>query len=392
MTESISFNNVGKTYNLVGGYRGLRTVLEQFSDRIRGKEVRGTLQALRSVTFSIQEGEAVAFIGPNGAGKTTILKIISRTSLPTAGKVTVIGKVTALIEVFAGFHSDLTANENIHLYCAVLGMKKKEIAAKFDELVEFSGLSKFLDVPLKRLSLGMQMRLGLSCILHSSPDILLVDETIAVGDLEFMEKSFRRIHSMNEDGVTVVIVTQLMDVVRAFARRTIYLKNGSIVFDGDTNTAISRYVSERTSGKLHDYIDLSGGRHPGKIESLTRVNSDSSIEISARNDEPIEISASCQIHSDSTGLEITVCSIGEEKLVVMDTSRRSICLPRGKCEVRLWIERLPLTPGVYTLRATLFDTKTAVRYGYCDRPLRISGESNTGGHLSINHSWSVRPI
>lgn len=374
-------------YNLLIGYRGFRTVIEQMSDRLRGMSVRGTLHALKPTTFEIKEGEAVAFIGPNGAGKTTILKIISRTSLPSAGVVTVTGKVTALIEVFAGFHSDLTTTENINVYCAVLGMKKREIAEGFDELVEFSGLRKFLDVPFKRLSLGMQMRLGLSCILHSSPDILLIDETIAVGDLEFMEKSFRKIHALNSQGVTVIIVTQLMDIVRAFARRAIYINEGTIVFDGDTNSAISRYVSERSAGKISDYIDLSRGTHLGKIISMTSPSSLSSIEIPAGNARRVDLTICCDSANETSGVEVSVCSVGEEKLAVVSTN-----LPAGKAEASLSIDMLPLNPGVYTLRATLYDTTTSIRYGYYDRPLKVSGDSKSGGHIRIDHTWSVKKL
>lgn len=215
-----------------------------FARRLTGKadstdvesafSIRATTEefwALKDVSFSVTKGERVGIIGRNGAGKSTLLKILSRVTSPTSGTVTTRGKVTSLLEVGTGFHPDLTGRENVFLNGSIMGMSKAEIKSKFDQIVEFSEVEKFLDTPVKHYSSGMQMRLAFSVSAHLTPDILILDEVLAVGDYKFSQKCLRRMEEINESGCTVIFVSHSLDAVEKFCKRAIMLSNGGIVMD-----------------------------------------------------------------------------------------------------------------------------------------------------------------
>lgn len=208
---------------------------------------RENIWALEKVNFSVKPGEMVGIIGPNGAGKTTLLKVLSRITPPTKGGATVRGRTGSLLEVGIGFHPELTGRENIYLNGAILGMKKKEIERKFDEIVEFAGIRKFLDTPLKRYSSGMYVRLAFSVVAHLEPDILLVDEVLAVGDLEFQKKCLGKMKEMIHSNRTVLFVSHNMATVANLCPRTILLDSGKIVMDGPSPEVLKYYRDSRES-------------------------------------------------------------------------------------------------------------------------------------------------
>src|SRR5690606_17015896 len=207
---------------------------------------RETLTALDDVSFKIAEGESVGIIGRNGAGKSTLLKILSRITPPTRGTASIAGRVGSLLEVGTGFHNELTGRENIYLNGAILGMRRAEIDARFDEIVAFSELEKFLDTPVKHYSSGMYMRLAFSVAAHLDPEVLIVDEVLAVGDLAFQKKSLGKMKDLGESGRTVLFVSHDMNSISRLCTRAIWLKDGKIAVDGPAVETVAAYLHEQT--------------------------------------------------------------------------------------------------------------------------------------------------
>src|SRR5437763_1479946 len=206
--------------------------------------------ALRDINFSVRRGEVVGIIGRNGAGKSTLLKILSRITDPTEGRVKLKGRVASLLEVGTGFHPELTGRENIYLNGAILGMHRAEIRAKFDEIVAFAETEKFLDTPVKRYSSGMYVRLAFSVAAHLEPEILVIDEVLAVGDAEFQKKCLGKMESVARGGRTVLFVSHNMVAVRSLCSRSILLDQGNIIAEGEVGSTIDAYLtSVRTNGR-----------------------------------------------------------------------------------------------------------------------------------------------
>ena len=253
-----------------------------------------TFWALKDVNFEVNRGEVVGIIGRNGAGKSTLLKILSRITHPTEGEVILKGRVGSLLEVGTGFHPELTGRENVYFNGAILGMKKKEIEDKFDEIVEFSGVEKFLDTPLKRYSSGMQVRLAFSVAAHLDPEILLVDEVLAVGDAAFQKKCLGKMKDVATGGRTVLFVSHNMEAIRRLCPRAVLIADGHIQLDGNSEDIVSAYLShgrEQTPGVRDydgptapgdDYVRLRSIRlvnEVGNLASVFRINEGLSADI-----------------------------------------------------------------------------------------------------------------
>lgn len=219
-----------------------KTLKELIQAIFKKQKTLERIHALKNLSFTLNKGETVGVIGRNGAGKSTLLKLIAKVSIPTSGNIEVNGKVAPLIELGAGFHPELTGKENIYLNGVILGLKEKKIKQKFDDIVEFAGIRKFLDVPIKHYSSGMYMRLAFSVAVFTDPEILLIDEIFAVGDLDFQKKCIRKMEEFKKKGVTIVFVSHDMETVRNFCTRVIYLKNGEIALDGKPEEVIDKYI------------------------------------------------------------------------------------------------------------------------------------------------------
>jgi lipopolysaccharide transport system ATP-binding protein len=222
----------------IQNYRRLRR-LSSF-DGEGGEDV---IWALRDVSFEVDKGEVVGVIGRNGAGKSTLLKVLSQITAPTRGSADLYGRVSSLLEVGTGFHRELTGRENVYLNGTILGMTKPEVDAKFDDIVEFSGIGQFIDTPVKRYSSGMRVRLAFAVAAHLEPEILLIDEVLAVGDAGFQKKCLGKMDEVAQSGRTVLFVSHQMGAVQELCPRTLVLEGGELVFDGNTQEAISRYYS-----------------------------------------------------------------------------------------------------------------------------------------------------
>jgi len=275
----IKFENVSKQYRL--GSVGTGTLshdLNRFLAKIRGKEdptkkvgVVNSLNsrdgefvwALQNINFSLNDGEVLGVVGKNGAGKSTLLKLLSKVTAPTTGEIKVKGRIASLLEVGTGFHPELTGKENIYLNGAILGMTKKEITSKFDEIVDFSGVSKYVDPPVKRYSSGMSVRLAFAVAAHLEPEILIVDEVLAVGDAEFQKKAIGKMQSVSKSGRTVLFVSHNLTAVEQLCTRGLLLQNGMLKMEGPINDITTAYkkasVNEnelRRSGTRHvEFLD-----------------------------------------------------------------------------------------------------------------------------------------
>lgn len=231
-----------------GLQEGVRRILQfNFKRERRTEDQNVAIWALDDVSFEINRGQSMGIIGANGAGKTTLLKILARVTVPTLGRVRMRGRVGSLLEVGTGFHSELTGRENVYLNGAILGMKKKEIDRKFDEIVNFSGVEEFIDTPVKRFSSGMRMRLAFSVAAHLEPEILLVDEVLAVGDIAFQNKSLDKMEKVTREGRTILFVSHNLAAVKSLCPQSIFLEHGQLKFVGDTGTAIQMYLQENES-------------------------------------------------------------------------------------------------------------------------------------------------
>ncbi|HXE56440.1 MAG TPA: ABC transporter ATP-binding protein [Gemmatimonadales bacterium] len=250
----IEVTRLWKKFHRGPAHDSLRDLIPALARRLVGRAPAATslgagdFWALRDVTFSVRPGEALGIIGPNGAGKSTLLKLLTRILRPSAGRCVVRGRIGALIEIAAGFHPDLTGRENVFLQGAIMGMRRAEIVGRFDEIVEFSGIADFIDTPVKRYSSGMNARLGFSIAAHLRPEVLLIDEVLAVGDLAFQAKAFRRIHEMAGLGVPVVVVSHQLDRIATLCTHAILLERGRVVRHGTPAECIAAYVQGTEAG------------------------------------------------------------------------------------------------------------------------------------------------
>jgi lipopolysaccharide transport system ATP-binding protein len=261
---AIKVVNLSKKYKIGERvpYKTLREEIIKFFKRDRKKE-NEYIWALKDVSLEIKKGEIVGIIGPNGAGKTTLLKILSRITEPTDGYAEVYGRVGSLLEVGVGFHPELTGRENIYLNGAMLGMSKKEIDKKFDQIVSFAEIEKFIDTPVKHYSSGMYVRLAFSVAAHLEPEILLVDEVLAVGDISFQQKCLGKMDQVTKEGRTVLFVSHNMSAIRSLCKRVIWLENGKIKKEGDANSVTIEY--EET------FLKYGGGLSPERVRKNEEI-------------------------------------------------------------------------------------------------------------------------
>lgn len=321
---AVQVENLSKLYR-VGQFVSYRTLRESLTNAVlapfrrmsstlsrqkpsatESTSTNQTIWALKDVSFKVEQGEAIGIIGRNGAGKTTLLKILTRITTPTEGYVEIRGRVGSLLEVGTGFHSELTGRENIYLNGAVLGMKRAEIDRKFDEIVEFSGVKKFLDTPLKRYSSGMQVRLAFAVAAHLEPEILLVDEVLAVGDAEFQKKCLGKMDEVTKGGRTVLFVSHNMAAIKALCQRTILLEQGEIVMDGPTESVVRHYLGSglhTQAERKWDDINSAPGGDLVRLHAVRAKNSKGEVTSEFNIQEPIYIEMEFQVLQEGIVLD-----------------------------------------------------------------------------------------
>ena len=262
MSAAIEAQELSKRYRIgqmQAAYGTLRDSLSRAAARLVGREEtheRHEIWALRDVSFSVSEGEVLGVIGRNGAGKSTLLKVLTRITTPTTGRAIIRGRVGSLLEVGTGFNPELTGRENVFLNGSMLGMKRREIQRKLNEIIEFSGIEKFMDTPVKRYSSGMYVRLAFSVAAHLEPEILLVDEVLAVGDAEFQQRCLGRMEDFSGTGRTVLFVSHNMQTINQLCDRAIWLEGGKVIQDGDPSNVVTNYLhSSHGSGSRVSWPD-----------------------------------------------------------------------------------------------------------------------------------------
>lgn len=307
--------------------------------------------ALEDINFEVKKGEVLGIIGRNGAGKSTLLKILSRVTAPTSGEIRLNGSLASLLEVGTGFHHELTGRENIFLNGAILGMTKAEIQSKLDEIVEFSGCARYLDTPVKRYSSGMMVRLGFAVAAHLEPDILVVDEVLAVGDAEFQKKCIGKMQDVASQGRTVLFVSHNMTAVASLCDRIILLSNGQVACDGLPDEVISMYLNGMESEPKHIFsADLRNGS--GEVKVLDAVLDGHPlctwkplvIRLTIGVEQPVAFDVSVAIRSIS---RIPLCQAYSQH------SSESFCMEPGCHQIQVQIPAIPLSPGTYRMNLWL---------------------------------------
>lgn len=267
----IKIEGISKRYQ-IGTKEPYYSLRDSFVNAFKKKKPKEEFWALKDINFEVQQGEMVGIIGRNGAGKSTLLKILSRITPPTKGKITMHGRVASLLEVGTGFNPELTGRENIYLNGAILGMTKKEISRKFDEIVAFSEIEKFLDTPVKRYSSGMYVRLAFAVAAHLEPEILIVDEVLAVGDAQFQKKCLGKMGEVAKGGRTVLFVSHNMGAIEQLCKKCVWIENGKIKDTGDTYSITEKYLEIKTNVNKNELIKKEG------IEVNFKILNNSNVE------------------------------------------------------------------------------------------------------------------
>ncbi len=276
MKPILEIRNISKTFTIGGKKKGYLSLRESFIEKFKSftkREKNEQFWALKDISFDVYPGDSIGIIGKNGAGKSTLLKIISKITPPTKGQITARGRIASLLEVGTGFHPELTGRENIFLNGSILGLKRSEILSRFDEIVDFSGVEQFLETPLKHYSSGMQLRLAFSVAAHLEPEILVVDEVLAVGDAEFQKKCLGKMEEVSKnEGRTVLFVSHNLGAVKNLCRKGIHLKNGNINASGNTSEIVDIYLKSLKFSVPLNKITFNGPLHSKVILSKVLLN------------------------------------------------------------------------------------------------------------------------
>ncbi len=419
---AIRTESLGKRYRigeqLVNPRFRYRTLRDSFGDTLRlplrlarkgiganggSSDSENTIWALRDISLEVRRGEVLGVIGRNGAGKSTLLKILSRVTEPTEGYAMIHGRVGSLLEVGTGFHPELTGRENIYLNGAILGMKRTEIDRKFDEIVDFSGVEKFIDTPVKRYSSGMYLRLAFSVAAHLEPEILVVDEVLAVGDAEFQRKCLGKMSSVAQEGRTVLFVSHNMSAIMRLTKETIVLESGRLALRAPTSEAVDYYMSSgfsQTGERQWTADEIPAGAAPFRPIALRVRDAQKRAVDAFRSVEPITIEVEYCLDAPIQGLRVGVylsTARGETVLTSFDTDERDQFERLGVRPAGHYVSRTALPPdflneGRYVLgfNASAYRIK---RYFQDERALMftVDGTGAPGMHWPETRLGPVRP-
>lgn len=406
MAAAVQFDNVSKKFTL--RHERARSFQEAALAFLRGQNnSREELWALKDVSFVVERGKTVGVIGPNGSGKSTVLKLITRILEPTSGRIDVGGRVSALIELGAGFHPDLTGRENVYLNGSLLGFSRKEMEAKFKKIVEFSELEKFIDVPIKHYSSGMHMRLGFAVAIHVNPDILLIDEILAVGDQAFQNKCLAKISELKSQGVTILFVSHDLEAVRNLCTSAIWLENGVIQERGTTDRVIDSYLNNITTAtearlgqeqRIGDNENRWGSREV-EITNVKFLDAQGRERRAFKTGERMMVRLRYHAH---TGVKrpvfgLAIYSSGGIQVNGPNTrfSDYTVESVEGPGEIDYIVDMLPLLEGTYELSAVVYDQDCLHAYDHQHRMYTFIVQRGTVkeryGMIYIPCEWRLRP-
>ncbi len=414
---AITINDIGKMYRIGLAQERARSfgeaclkLLKAPFERFRqlGEKTRREEEfwALQGISFDVHPGEVVGIIGRNGAGKSTLLKILSRITEPTTGRAVIHGRVGSLLEVGTGFHRDLTGRENVYLNGAILGMKKVEIDEKFDDIVDFSGVAKFIDTPVKRYSSGMFVRLAFAVAAHLEPEIMIVDEVLAVGDAAFQKRCLGKMEDVSKTGRTVLFVSHNMGAVETLCTRGVYLEDGQVAFDGPVHEAVSQYLSKNYvndddvlttcarsgTGRIRltgFHLETPDGRPVANVKSGDDVVF--CLDYRTHGDHITHVSPSISIHAENEdGLFLNYSHFSDTYFEGLPDRGTFRCLVR----------KLPLTVGNYLVGLRVLEKGAEADWPRIYIPFNVAmgdfygtstveGELNNWGHFLVDAEWSA---
>jgi lipopolysaccharide transport system ATP-binding protein len=351
--------------------------------------------ALRDVNFVVHQGDRLGIIGRNGAGKSTLLKILSRITDPTDGRIEIAGRVSSLLEVGTGFHPELSGRENIFLNGAILGMRANEVRQKFDQIVAFAEVERFLDTPVKRYSSGMYVRLAFAVAAHLEPDILVVDEVLAVGDAQFQQKCLGRMEELSRSGRTILFVTHNMDAMLALCNRGLVLESGAVVYDGAPIEARQHYLSKVSTAEYSVARHAGRGGSGGVSIKTVRVDSGKSLSEPLTSGDQLSLCMTASVESEYQSRKEMQVAFGIDTIegqrlytVISSWDGMSIEANSGRIDIACDIESIPLIPGRYLISATVLfrgDTLDSVQhcatFDVLPRPRNV--------HVERMHGWGA---
>jgi lipopolysaccharide transport system ATP-binding protein len=404
MTDSVlSLEGVGKYYRLGGmqPYQTLRDNLAGMFSRRRDPtpEKDKGFWALRDISFDLKEGEVLGIVGRNGAGKSTLLKLLSRITTPDEGRITVRGRIGSLLEVGTGFHPELTGRENVFMNGILLGMTHREVARKFDEIVAFSGVGEFLDTPVKRYSSGMRVRLGFAVAAHLDPEILVIDEVLAVGDAEFQRKCLGRMNTVASEGRTVLFVSHQMDAILSLCTRAIWLESGRMKLDGLAKDVVPSYLSSATNAAISEIADRQDRSGEGNVRIIGLTLSDESnrplstgraaiVKFSLASEKPIKAGIIARFAiRDNMDRVIT--------LLTSESASQELMFEGTHGVANCTIPKLPLMPGDYSADVSLWQNgylqdkiNRAIAFTVMAGNYSESGKNYQVGLFHLDQDWS----
>ncbi|MBA2621549.1 MAG: ABC transporter ATP-binding protein [Acidobacteria bacterium] len=307
--------------------------------------------AVRDVSFEVERGETLGIIGHNGAGKSTILKLLANITTPTSGEIAINGQLSALIEVGSGFHPELSGRENIYLNGSILGMRRREITKKLDKIVDFAGIRQFLDTPVKRFSSGMYVRLGFSIAAHLDPDILLLDEVLAVGDAGFQAKCLQRIKELKQSGTTIVFISHDLGAVERVCDRVLLMKGGGIIKNGSAREVINAY--ENDGNQISESLETHGlnGNNVAKIRTLSFHNSDGENRSVFKTGEPFTARVKFEVYQPVKDAIFDIIFYSPDGEIHCEFTTEAEdeypCINEGSGVIEFFCPELGLMPGIY---------------------------------------------
>lgn len=355
-----------------------------------------TITVLKDLNFDIERGECIGIIGDNGSGKSTLLKIIANILRPTSGSVEVHGKLTPFLELGVGFQPDLSVRENIKLYATIMGLSRAEITKRIDDVIEFSGLEKFEDTKLKNLSSGMQVRLAFSTAIQTDPDVLLVDEVLAVGDMEFQQKCFDVFNRYRREGVTILFVSHDLGAVRRFCDRALLLRGGEQRAFGETGDVLDMYIYGKSSGIAASTANGAGSRWGDGRVRITDVEFlDKSGEGRERFQslDPMTIRIHYHAEEDVSDITFGIAIHSEDGYHLFGTNTRiqkvPVSVKRGDGHINIEIDRIPLLSGKFVLSVAAQSTDYSVTYDWVDKQYHfyVVPTSGDAGIVAMPCGW-----
>jgi ABC-type polysaccharide/polyol phosphate transport system ATPase subunit len=384
----LRFERVSKRYRIQSETESRDSGLRAKVQHLRCR--KADFWAVKDVSFEVRRGESLGIIGHNGAGKSTILKLLSNITTPTLGDITINGRLSALLEVGSGFHPELTGRENIYLSGSILGMRRAEITSKLDSIIDFSGVRPFIDVPVKRYSSGMYVRLGFSITAHLDPDILLLDEVLAVGDIAFQEKCKKRIGELHRRGTTLVFISHDLTAVRNLCERVLLLQGGEVAAAGPPDEIIRRYTE---TANFHQRPQIFAEARNAEITNVSFYDASAKLGTGFFTGEPITARLNYLIHDQISEGAVSLHFLASDGTIAAQwttcVNGSGLTMKRGVGSIEFSCLELGLQPGVYQIDACVehAGTKEVFEWQHGCTSIHVEAGKKIRGNFYMPHSW-----